>query len=184
MKARMLVHVLLFRQNQNDHLEIVLEWRNEQGGLFYNIDQWTTAQKNLSKTLRYRKGDEFVDLPFEDFLKEASDIESFELDLDLEEVVSSWCAHQKNTTKRFIQAVNHNCADAVIWFLNRFGGMPKPSAFSRPIRTHHAFYCLSLPSIFNCVSLPERVMGDIVAWRASLKTNNQSDSETPSAKLT
>lgn len=164
MPERMLVHVLLFKERKNDHLEIVLEIQNQHGSLYYNIDQWATAKRRLDKTVRVRENDMFIDKPYADFILSADERCAILIDAELEEIMDAWAIQQSETTEHCYQAVNHNCADAVIWFLNRYANMPKPSWDSRPMTCHHAFFCCPIPSFFNCISIPERVMASITQW--------------------
>lgn len=164
MPERMLVHVLLFKEKKNDHLQLVIEIQNQFGSLYYNIDQWSLAKTRLDKTIRAREQDDFIDKPFDDFILSADECCTIAITADIEEVIQSWSVHQSETSQHCYQAVKHNCADAVIWFLNRYANMPEPSWRSQPVTYHHAFFCCVVPSVFNCISIPDRVMHFIKQW--------------------
>jgi hypothetical protein len=165
MKENVRVHVLLFKNYNNDHLEIVLELTRQKEGYYYLIDQWSHAKAIFSKTCRMcLKSGEFIDLPFGDYIDMADEKKIINIEASPEEIIQCWQEKQAKTTKHWFQAVNHNCADAVIWFLNKYAEMPEPSPFQKPVTYNHSLWGCCMPSFFQCVSIPEQVMGHFKEW--------------------
>lgn len=162
MKENIIVHVLNFNQGEHDHLECVLEMSRFNQPVYYMINQWDKADDSFFQTIHVF-GEE-TDITGQAYITRARESLSLTIHVDFDVLKKEWKAYQDKTTQRCIQSIKYNCADGVIWFLNRFADMPKPKAFSRPVTFDRAWRRLFCPSFFQCISLPNQVMGHIERW--------------------
>lgn len=140
------INVTLFNVHgpTNSHIELECECE----GKYYTINRWDVPTLEFdTKPNLCRQLPSFLCSTF-----------SFEIKANPDDIVLQWnCWYLNNQSKASI--LSNNCADATLWFLERFAGVPSDAYETAPTTVNHLAFGIPYPSFFKRrVTLPGRVM--------------------------
>jgi hypothetical protein len=167
--AKILVH-LLNHHAATSHVDIAFEVEGRPG-LHYVMNRWEApldGMINHPVSLNAR-------------LKKAGEVFSFTIEENPDKIIKAWKEHYLQTHIES-NIFTRNCADAALWFLTSFCGVPKAKAFALPLSVNHIAFGIMAPSPVPIgVNLPGRVM-DLAKYHLKENTIDAQNSACDSLK--